>query len=318
MKRAESAAPGELAQRLHRNISRVIIGKDELIDLTLSAFLADGHVLIEDVPGLGKTLLARTLAKSLHAVFHRVQFTPDLLPSDITGTSIFSEATREFEFRPGPVFANVLLGDELNRATPRTQSSLLEAMEERQVTVDAVTHALPNPFFVIATQNPVEQQGVYDLPEAQLDRFLMQLSVGYPSRGDEMHVVTAQLKSKPIESIDAVATVEEVIQAQQQVREIHVDESIVEYAVRIAEATRQHPDLILGASPRASLALVTASQAYSYGAGSEYVLPDTIKRLAKPVLRHRLILKPQSMISGKTSDQVIDDLLTSVEVPILS
>jgi MoxR-like ATPase len=307
-----------VVRKLRENIAKVIIGKDEVIELALAALLARGHILIEDVPGLGKTLLARALARSIDGVFRRIQFTPDLLPSDVTGTSIFNERERVFEFRQGPVFANILLGDELNRATPRTQSSLLEAMEERQVSTDSATHALPPLFFVIATQNPVEQQGVYTLPEAQLDRFLMQISVGYPRRRDEIGIVRSQLQALPIDSVEPVATVDEIVEAQRAVRRIHIDETVIAYAVRIADATRNHPDLILGASPRASLALVTAGQALAFIGGFQHVLPDIIKRLAAPVLRHRLILKPQSLIGGKTPDMVIGELLESVELPLTS
>ena len=306
-----------LPERLRTNIARAVVGKPEVIDLTLATLLAGGHLLVEDVPGLGKTLLAKAVARSLGGRFSRVQFTPDLLPSDITGTTVLDPAGGGFGFRPGPVFANILLGDELNRATPRTQSALLEAMEERQVTVDGTSHALPDPFFVIATQNPVEQQGVYDLPEAQLDRFLMKITVGYPSRADEVAIVTGQLTARPIDSIEAVATEAELAEAMAAVRALHVDETLVEYAVRIVEATRSHSDLILGASPRASLALVTASRAMAWLRGARYVTPDDMKRLAAPVLRHRLMLKPQATLGGRTADALVAELLETVELPLL-
>lgn len=312
------SSPHAVAVSLRRNIGRVIIGKDETVDLVVTALLAGGHVLIEDVPGLGKTLLAKALARSIDGQFARVQFTPDLLPSDVTGTSIYNEPERRFEFRPGPVFTNVLLADELNRATPRTQSALLEAMEERQVSVDGTTHILPDPFFVIATQNPVEQQGVYDLPEAQLDRFLMQVSVGYPSRPDEVSIIRSQLTETPLEALQPVMSPEDLLAARRAVRTVYVDDTLLDYAVRLAEATRSHPELILGASPRASLALVVASQALTWLEGRDYVRPDTLKVLAAPVLRHRLVLKPQAILAGRTADRIIAELLDSVEVPFTS
>lgn len=312
------SSPHGVAVSLRRNIGRVIIGKDETVDLVVTALLAGGHVLIEDVPGLGKTLLAKALARSINGLFARVQFTPDLLPSDVTGTSVYNEPERRFEFRPGPVFTNVLLADELNRATPRTQSALLEAMEERQVSVDGTTHILPDPFFVIATQNPVEQQGVYDLPEAQLDRFLMQVSVGYPSRPDEVSIIRSQLTGQPLEGLEPVMSPEDLLAARRAVRTVFVDDTLLDYAVRLAEATRAHPELILGASPRASLALVAASQALTWLEGRDYVRPDTLKVLAAPVLRHRLVLKPQALLAGRTADRIITELLDTVEVPFTS
>ncbi|MBX7246287.1 MAG: MoxR family ATPase [Candidatus Sumerlaeaceae bacterium] len=305
-----------IATALRRNIQKVIIGKDDVIDLVLTALLARGHILIEDVPGLGKTLLAKALARSIDSSFQRIQFTPDLLPSDVTGNSFYNDREHAFEFRRGPVFANILLGDELNRATPRTQSALLEAMEEHQVTVDGQTHPLPPLFFVAATQNPVEQQGVYTLPEAQLDRFLMQISVGYPARADEIAIIQGQIETTPLDSLQPVAKIEDVVAAQKQVRQVHADETIADYVVRIAEASRTHPDVILGASPRGSLGLLVAAQAMTFLSGADYVSPDTVKKLAAPVLRHRLMLKPTSVLAGRTPDQVIHDVLDRAELPL--
>ena len=306
----------QLPDRLRASIARAIIGKDEVIDLALAALFAGGHLLVEDVPGLGKTLLAKALARSVSARFQRVQFTPDLLPSDITGTPIYNERDRAFEFRPGPVFTNILLGDELNRATPRTQSALLEAMEERQVSVDGVTHPLPAPFFVIATQNPVEQQGVYILPEAQLDRFIMQIAIGYPTPAEEVRIIRGQLTRQPLESVEAVASADDVTAAQKFVREIHIDTTVAEYAVSLVNATRGHPDLVLGASPRASLSLLVAAQALAFVRGGRFVAPDAIKELAPHVLRHRLIVKPQSLLGGRSPDVIVAELLEEVPVPI--
>lgn len=306
----------ETCSRLRSNLNRVIIGKSDAIDLVIAALLAKGHLLIQDVPGLGKTLLARALAKSIAAPFQRIQFTPDLLPSDLTGAAIFHEEKREFEFRPGPVFTSILLADELNRATPRTQSALLEAMEERQVSVDGKTHPLPAPFFVLATQNPVEQQGVYDLPEAQLDRFLMQISIGYPSAEDEVRIIRSQLQDQPLDSIGAVATVDEITYAQSEATRVHIDDTLVEYAVRLAEGTRRHPELLLGASPRASLSLTRAAQAFALAAAQDYVLPDVIKRLAPPVFAHRMIVKPQAALGGKTAEHIVRELLDRIELPL--
>lgn len=308
----------DLPKKLRDNIARVIIGKDEVIELALTAFLAGGHLLVEDVPGLAKTLLARAIARSVEAQFQRVQFTPDLLPSDITGVSIYNEREHLFEFRRGPVFANILLGDELNRATPRTQSALLEAMEERQVTVDGISHPLPNPFFVMATQNPVEQQGVYPLPEAQVDRFLMQISIGYPSAADEVRIIESRLAGSPLDELKPVLSVEELLDIQKAVRRIHVDSTVSQYVVRLVDATRRHPDLILGGSPRASLSLLLSGQALAFLRGEPFVTPDLIKALAPPVLRHRLIVRPQSVLGGRTPDQIIRELLDEIPVPLLT
>ena len=302
--------------RLRRNIASVIQGKDQVIELVIAAVVARGHVLLEDVPGVGKTMLAKSLARSIRARFSRVQLTPDLLPSDITGTLIFNEQTSQFELREGPVFTHILLADELNRATPRTQSSLLEAMEERQVSVDGRTYPLPQPFFVIATQNPVEQEGVYPLPEAQLDRFLMKLSLGYPAREDEFRIVKIRLNDEPFTKLEPVADVSDIIAAQKECHDVYVDETVLSYALSVVEATRRHPDIVLGASPRATIALVTSAQAYAYVLGRTYVLPDDIKFLARPVLSHRLMLRPQAAISGRTAEDIIGEILQEVPVPL--
>lgn len=302
-------------QKLKENIEKVILGKADVIRFVLAALLADGHVLIEDVPGLGKTYLARSLALSLSGDFHRIQFTPDLLPSDVTGVSIYNQKTRVFEFQKGPVFTHILLADELNRATPRTQSALLECMEERQVTVDAITHPLPRPFLVLATQNPIEHQGVYNLPEAQLDRFLIQITIGYPKHFVEMEILEVQKKQHPIHSLKSVMNVEDIVRLQDQVKNIYVDESVRDYIVSIVERTRSHKSLILGGSPRASLALYRMAQAMAFLNEAEYVLPDAIKNLVKPVLRHRLIIKPQARLGGISADQILDDVIRETPVP---
>jgi MoxR-like ATPase len=302
-------------QKLKENIEKVILGKADVIRFVLAALLADGHVLIEDVPGLGKTYLARSLALSLSGDLHRIQFTPDLLPSDVTGVSIYNQKTQVFEFQKGPVFTHILLADELNRATPRTQSALLECMEERQVTFDAVTYPLPTPFLVLATQNPIEHQGVYNLPEAQLDRFLIQITIGYPKHFVEMEILEAQKKKHPIHSLEPVMTVEDILHLQEQVKNIYVDESVRDYIVTIVEQTRSHKSLVLGGSPRASLALYRMAQAMAFLDESEYVLPDAIKNLVKPVLRHRLIIKPQARVGGVSADQILDDVIRETPVP---
>ncbi len=308
--------PSDALRRVAENIAHVIRGKENTIELVLTALLAGGHVLIEDVPGVGKTMLAKSLARSLDAEFRRVQFTPDLLPSDITGTNIYRAEEHRFEFRRGPIFTNILLADELNRATPRTQSSLLEAMEEHQVTADGTTYPLPELFFVIATQNPVEQEGVYSLPEAQLDRFLMQLTLGYPAPAEETSLVRERLTLDPFSEIGAVASVSDVLAARRDMVSVHVDETVLTYAFRIVEATRKHEDVLLGASPRATLALVTAARALAYMRGRSYVLPDDVKELAPAVLSHRLLLQPRAVIAGRKGREVVLEILQRVALPL--
>ncbi len=304
-----------LAQKISANVERVILGKHNEIELALVALLCQGHVLIEDVPGVGKTMLARAIAKSLGCTFKRIQFTPDMLPSDVTGVSMFNQKTREFEFRPGPVHAQIVLTDEINRATPKTQSALLEAMEERQVTVDGVTYPLPQPFLVMATQNPIEYEGTFPLPEAQLDRFMLRLHLGYPAVKDEMAMLDAQQLAHPIDSIRQVASAQELIDAQNAVKQVYVDALVKEYILALIDATRKHPDIYLGASPRGSLALYKTAQARAVIEGRDYVMPDDIKVLADPALAHRLIVSPAARLKNVDPRAVVDELIHSVAVP---
>ncbi|HID05860.1 MAG TPA: MoxR family ATPase [Armatimonadetes bacterium] len=297
-------------------VEKVIVGKRETIQLTCAALFSGGHVLIEDIPGVGKTTLAKTIAKALGCEFKRIQCTPDLLPSDITGTSVFDQRTGEFRFRPGPVFAHVVLADEINRTTPRTQASLLECMEEFQVTVDGVTYHLPRPFFLMATENPIEQRGTYPLPESQKDRFLIRIRMGYPGRDQEVDVLSRQVHGHPIAKVQAVLNPEEVVQLQQAVLQVHVADALKEYIVALVEVTRRHPHVSWGASPRGSLGLMRASQAWALKQGRAYVLPDDIKHLAVPVLSHRLILQPAASVKGINPETVVDDVLQSVPVPV--
>ena len=306
----------QTAQRLQANIAKVIVGKPEAIRYALVALLCRGHLLIEDVPGVGKTMLARAIAKSIHADFKRIQFTPDLLPTDVTGVSIFNQKTQDFAFRPGPVFADILLADEINRATPRTQSALLEAMEERQVTTDGVTHALPDLFFVVATQNPIELAGTYPLPEAQLDRFMLKTRVGYTTPEEEAAILTGQKIQHPIDRLEPVCTAAEILAVQKRVKEIFVDPAIQDYIVKLVGATRRHEDVTLGASPRGSLALMRAAQALALLEGRDYVVPDAVKQVAHAVLAHRIILTPQSKLSGFTPDLVVEAVLGATVVPV--
>jgi len=298
------------------NVERVIVGKRAAIELMMVALLCEGHVLIEDVPGVGKTMLARAIAISLGCAFKRLQCTPDLLPNDVIGVSTFNQKTGEFEFRPGPVFVNVLLADEINRATPRTQSALLECMGEGQVSVDGVTHTLLRPFLVLATQNPIEYEGTFPLPEAQLDRFLLRLSVGYPSVDDEGQMLLNLQRQHPIEMLKQVVDGSRLSALQRQVWEVHVDNTVRDYVVRLVHATRELADLALGSSPRGSLALFKAAQALAALRGRNYVLPDDVKFLVRPTLAHRLIVRPESALRGRTVDQVLDDLLERVPLDL--
>lgn len=305
----------ELAKRVKANIQRVIVGKEAVIDLLLVALISSGHVLLEDVPGMGKTLLAKCLAKSLDCTFKRIQFTPDLLPSDLTGINYFNQKIGEFEFRPGPIFTNILLADEINRATPRTQSSLLECMEERQVTIDGETMKLQQPFLVIATQNPIEIQGTFPLPEAQLDRFLLKVQMGYPSTSEGIEILKRFKERNPLDEILPVVSREEIITAQRDYVDVFVSDDILRYIVNIVELTRKHNDVHLGVSPRGSQALLRASQVYAILQGRDYVIPDDVKAMAKPVLRHRLILRDVMAAKGGRQDEIIDQILRQVPVP---
>ncbi|MBN2146926.1 MAG: MoxR family ATPase [Anaerolineales bacterium] len=298
------------------NVERVIIGKRDVIELLLVALLCEGHVLLEDVPGVGKTMLARAVASSLGGDFRRLQCTPDLLPNDVTGVSVYNQQSGQFEFRPGPVFVNVMLVDEINRATPRTQSALLEAMQEQQVTVDGVTRRLPRPFLVLATQNPIEYEGTFPLPEAQLDRFLMRLTIGYPSPADEQQILLHLRREHPITHLEAVVEGERLLEFQKQIWDVHVDETLQDYIVRLVGATRSHPDLTLGGSPRASLALFKTAQAMAALRGRDHVLPEDIKALVPVTLPHRLLLHPESELRGRTAKAVMDDLLKSVPLEL--
>jgi MoxR-like ATPase len=306
-----------VTQKLVANIEKVIIGKRQPITLTLVAALCEGHVLLEDVPGVAKTMLARAFARSIGCAFKRLQCTPDLLPTDVTGVSVFNPKTTEFEFRPGPIFAQIVLADEINRATPRTQSALLEAMAERRVTVDGQTYNLKPPFLVIATQNPVDHEGTFPLPEAQLDRFLIRLSIGYPGIEEEGKMLQRLQKSHPIDEIGPVATAAELTAAQDAVRDIFVDDKVRKYVLDLVHATRQHEDVALGGSPRASIALFRTAQALAAVQGRNYVLPDDIKKMVHPVLGHRIILKPESRLRKLTPAAVLNEILVDVSVPTL-
>lgn len=306
------------AKRIIANVEKAIVGKRQPIVLALAAWLSEGHVLLEDVPGVAKTMLARALARSVGCSFKRIQCTPDLLPTDVSGASIFNPKTAEFEFRAGPLFAQVVLADEINRATPRTQSALLEAMAESRVTVDGETHRLGPPFLVIATQNPVDHEGTFPLPEAQLDRFLMRFSLGYPSLEEELKMLDLLQRAHPVEQLQPVVSVEELIACQQAVKEIYVDDKVRRYLMQIVHDTRTHEDVALGASPRASLAMFRASQAMAALRGRNYVLPDDVKRIVGPVLGHRIIIRPESRLRKVTAGPLLDELVAEIAVPTLS
>ncbi|MCH7607939.1 MAG: MoxR family ATPase [Chloroflexi bacterium] len=304
-----------IAERLLDNLGRVILGKEGEERLAVIALMCQGHLLIEDVPGVGKTMLAKTIARSIGGVFRRIQFTPDMLPADITGVSIYNQKTGEFEWRPGPIVAQVVLADEINRASPKTQAAMLECMEEHQITVDGITHPMPEPFIVLATQNPIEYEGTFPLPETELDRFLVRLHLGYPGHEEEMGVLEAQRYEHPINSIEQVVSETELATLQSSVKDIHVEETVRDYIVTVVEATRNHPDLYLGASPRGSLALYRLAQASALLDGRDYALPDDVKELVYPALGHRVILSSPARIRGKTTREVIAELLERVPVP---
>jgi len=308
----------ESAKRLRENIQRVIVGKDEQIELALVAVLCEGHILVEDVPGIGKTTLAKALAASLGCTFRRIQFTPDLLPSDVTGINYYNQKLQEWEFRAGPVFAQVVLADEINRATPRTQSALLEAMQERQVTVDGDTRPLPRPFLVLATQNPIELEGTFPLPEAQIDRFFIKLPIGYPTVDEENSILLRFERTDPLMGLSPVVSTDELLAMQKQVREVRVEASVRGYVVAIARATREHAEVALGASPRGTMALYHAAQAWAAIRGRAFVVPDDVKRLAPYVLTHRILIQPQVRLRGRKPEEVVAEIVDTVPVPVES
>lgn len=306
----------EQIEKIIQNIEKVMIGKREIAELSIVSLLAGGHVLLEDVPGVGKTMMVRALAKSVGAQFKRIQFTPDLLPSDVVGVSIYNPKTLQFEFRPGPILGNIILADEINRTSPKTQAALLEAMEEASVTIDGETLQIPQPFFVMATQNPIEYEGTYPLPEAQLDRFLLKLKMGYPTQDEELEVLRRAENKAPIQDIEAVMTTEQLITLQQQARAVHIEDNVKAYIVALAQATRQHTKVYLGVSPRASIALMKAAQAYAFMRGRDFVTPDDVQYLAPFVFNHRLILQPEARYEGVTEQKVVDEVVRKTNVPV--
>ena len=306
-----------VAGKIIANIEKVVIGKRPQLTIALAAYLCEGHILLEDVPGVAKTMLARAMARSVSCTFKRLQCTPDLLPTDVTGVSIFNQKSAEFEFRPGPIFAQTVLADEINRATPRTQSALLEAMAERRVTADGNTYTLKPPFLVIATQNPIDQEGTFPLPEAQLDRFLVRMSLGYPTIEEEGRLLQRLQKTHPIDDIAPVAKPEDIIAAQEAIRDIHVDDKVRNYILQIIHASREHEDVLLGGSPRASIALFRTAQALAAIGGRDFAIPDDVKRMAQPVLAHRIILKPESRLRKRTPNALVHEIVGDVSVPVL-
>ena len=308
----------QTAGRVIEDIARVIVGKDEVIELCLVAMLCEGHILLEDVPGIGKTTLAKAIARSIGCSFRRIQFTPDLLPSDVTGILYYNQKEQDFEFRPGPIMSQVVLADEINRATPRTQSALLEAMQERQVTVDVETMALPRPFLVLATQNPIELEGTFPLPEAQIDRFLMRIALGYPSKEDENAILLRYERQDPLARLEPVTEADELLAMQEQVRSVLVEESVREYMVDVVRATREHEAVELGVSPRGTLALYRTAQALAAVRGRGFVIPDDVKYLAPPVLTHRIIISPQTRLRGRRPEEVMAEIVGTVPVPVES
>ncbi len=306
----------EVAAHVCENIQKVIVGRDEVINLALVAIFCEGHILIEDVPGTGKTTLAKSIAASLGCTFRRIQFTPDLLPSDVTGINFFNQQTQEFEFRPGPVMSQVVLADEINRATPRTQSAMLEAMQEQQITVDGVTYFLPRPFLVMATQNPIELEGTFPLPEAQVDRFLIKLPIGYPTKEEEHAILLRFEREDPLDELEPVTTPDELVAIQRQVREVRVEESVRGYIVDVVRATRSHKDVQLGVSPRGTLSLYKCAQALAAIRGRKYVLPDDVKLLAPYVLTHRILISPATRLRGRRLADVLMDVIETVPVPV--
>jgi MoxR-like ATPase len=305
----------QIAQAIIDNVEKVIIGKTRSVELGVIALMCEGHALIEDVPGVGKTMLARSIARSVGCEFKRIQFTPDLLPTDVTGVSIYNQASGDFEFRAGPIISQIVLADEVNRATPKTQSAMLEAMEEKQVTVEGITHAVPTPFMVMATQNPVEYEGTFPLPEAQLDRFLLLVSLGYPTTEEELAIIDGQLLAHPIDSLEPVANAQQIHELQEAIRSVYVDELIKQYVVSIVESTRVHPDIALGASPRGSLALFRGAQALAVIRGRDFALPDDVKELAVPVLSHRIIVSAAARMRGVAAAEIVGATIDQVPVP---
>lgn len=311
----DTTSPALVGRRIIENVAKVIVGKTAVVEQALAALVAQGHILVEDVPGVGKTTLSKALAISVGCSFQRIQFTPDLLPSDVTGISVYNQQSQDFNFRPGPIMSQVVLADEINRATPKTQAALLEAMEEHQVTVDGVTHPLRPPFMVVATQNPIEYEGTFPLPEAELDRFLMRLSLGYPDFTEEMAIIERQEQTHPIDSLESVASPEEVVSMQEAAKQVYVDRLVRHYIVTLTEATRGHRDVALGASPRATLGLFRTARALALVQDRDYVVPDDIKLLAAAVLSHRIVLSPAARMRGIRSEGVINELLNQVNVP---